>query len=189
MEKIQIVYILFLTIGALGLLSSLIFGEFHGDADFGHEFSADGHDAGDADSPKIFSLRIIFSFLMSFGIGGGTMYLSDKSIVGQIIVGLLSGIIIGVITYYIMKLLYSFQGNSNIDAANFIGKEATVTVETTDNGSCQVKLDSGGGDDLYIGKKKIVLPLKNMMSLKSLGDLEMFLSLKKFKFEIHYIIN
>jgi membrane protein implicated in regulation of membrane protease activity len=179
MEKIQIVYILFLTIGALGLLSSLIFGEFHGDADFGHEFSADGHDAGDADSPKIFSLRIIFSFLMSFGIGGGTMYLSDKSIVGQIIVGLLSGIIIGVITYYIMKLLYSFQGNSNIDAANFIGKEATVTVETTDNGSCQVKLDSGGGDDLYIGKEKNSAPLKKYDVVKIIGRLGNVLIVEK----------
>jgi membrane protein implicated in regulation of membrane protease activity len=179
MEKIQMIYIAFLAIGGLGLLSSLIFGEFHGDADFGHEFSADGHDAGDADSPKIFSLRVIFAFLMAFGIGGGAMYLGDKSVGGQIIVGILSGVATGAITYYIMKLLYSFQGNSNIDAANFIGKEATVTVETTNNGSCQVKLDTGGGDDLYIGKEKNSVPLKKYDVVKIVGRLGNVLIVEK----------
>ena len=59
MEKIHLVYLAFLLIGSIGLLSSLIFGEFdHGDMshDFGHDF---GHDGGDVDSPKLFSLRTI----------------------------------------------------------------------------------------------------------------------------------
>jgi membrane protein implicated in regulation of membrane protease activity len=180
MEKIQMIYIAFLAIGALGLLSSLILGEFgHGDLG-GHEFSADGHgDAGDADSPKIFSLRIIFAFLMAFGIGGGAMYLADKPVGGQIIVGILSGIVTGAITYYIMKLLYSFQGNSNIDAANFIGKDATVTVETTNNGSCQVKLDTGGGDNLYMGKEKNSVPLKKYDVVKIVGQIGNVLIVEK----------
>jgi membrane protein implicated in regulation of membrane protease activity len=168
MEKIQMIYIAFLGIGGLGLLSSLILGEFHS-GDIGHDFSTDGHDAGDADSPKIFSLRVIFAFLMAFGIGGGTMYLGEKSVGGQIIVGLLSGVTTAVITYYIMKLLYSFQGNSNVDAASFIGKPASVTIETTNNGSCQVKLDTGGGDELYIAKEKNSLPLKKYDSVKVVG--------------------
>lgn len=178
MEKIQLVYIAFLTFGGLGLLSSLILGEFHGDTDFGHEFS-DGHDAGDADSPKLFSLRVIFAFLMAFGIGGGSMYLSEQSVTGQIIVGLLSGAATGAITYYLMKLLYSFQGNSNIDAINFIGKEATVTVGTTDNGSCQVKLDTGGGDDLYISKEKNSVYLRKYDVVKIIGRLGNVLVVEK----------
>jgi membrane protein implicated in regulation of membrane protease activity len=171
MEKVQMIYIAFLAIGGLGLLSSLIFGEFHGDADFGHEFSADGHDAGDADSPKLFSLRVIFAFLMAFGIGGGAMFLSEKSIGNQIVVGILCGVSTGAITYYIMKILYSFQGNSNIDAANFIGKEATITIETTNNGSCQIKLDTGGGDNLYIGKEKNSLRLRKYDIVKIIGQI------------------
>jgi membrane protein implicated in regulation of membrane protease activity len=183
MEKIQMIYIAFLAIGAFGLLSSLILGEF-GHGDFGHDFSADGHDGGDTDSPKIFSLRIIFAFLMAFGIGGGAMYLYDKSIGGQIIVGILSGVVTGAITYYIMKLLYSFQGNSNIDSANFIGKEATVTIETTDNGSCQIKLDTGGGDNLYIGKEKNSAFLKKYDIVKIVGQIGNVLIVEKL-YELH----
>lgn len=184
MEKIQMIYIAFLAIGGLGLLSSLILGEFHGDVDFGHEFSADGHDAGDADSPKLFSLRVIFAFLMAFGIGGGSMYLSEQSVGGQIIVGILSGAATGAITYFIMKLLYSFQGNSNIDAVNFIGKDATVTVGTTNNGSCQVKLDTGGGDDLYIGKEKNSVYLRKYDVVKIIGRLGNVLVVEKVEVKV-----
>lgn len=173
MEKIHLIYIAFLAIGTFGLLSSLIFGDAHGDFghDFGHDFGGDGHDGGDADSPKVFSLRVIFSFLMAFGIGGGAMYLSDKSIGGQIVVGLLSGVATGAITFYLTKLLYSFQGNSNIDSADFIGKSASVTVETTNTGSCQVRVDSGGGDQLFLAKEKNGNLLKQHETVKIVGRL------------------
>jgi len=179
MEKIHLIYITFLALGALGLLSSLIFGEFHGDGDFGHEFSADGHDAGDADSPKLFSLRVIFAFLMAFGIGGGAMYLSDKSVGGQIIVGILSGVAAGAITFYIMKFLYAMQGNSNVDSNNFIGTLAYVTVETTNSGSCQVKVDSGGGDQLYLAKEKNSVLVKKNDTVKIVGRLGSTLIVEK----------
>lgn len=179
MEKVHLIYIAFLAIGGLGLLSSLIFGEFHGDADFGHEFSADGHDAGDADSPKIFSLRVIFAFLMAFGIGGGAMFLAEKGLGGQLIVGFLSGAATGAITYYLMKLLYSFQGNSNLDSETFIGKNAQVTVETTNSGSSQVKVDSGGGDQLFMAKEKNSAPLKLNEIVKVVGRLGTVLIVEK----------
>jgi membrane protein implicated in regulation of membrane protease activity len=183
MEKIQFIYILFLGIGALGLLSSLILGEFgHGDLgghDFSHDFSGDHGDAGDADSPKLFSLRIIFAFLMAFGIGGGSMYLADKSIGVQIITGFLSGVVTAAITYYIMKLLYSQQGNSNLDAADFIGKQASVTVETTNSGSCQIKIDSGGGDQLFLAKEKNSNPVKLHETVKIVGRLGSVLIIEK----------
>lgn len=179
MEKVQLIYIAFLAIGGLGLLSSLIFGDFHGDADFGHEFSAGGHDAGDADSPKIFSLRVIFAFLMAFGIGGGAMFLADKALAGQLIVGFLSGVATGAITYYLMKFLYSFQGNSNLDSETFIGKNAQVTVETTNSGSSQVKVDSGGGDQLFMAKEKNSVPLKLHDIVKVVGRLGTVLIVEK----------
>lgn len=180
MEKVHLIYIAFLAIGGLGLLSSLIFGDFH-DGDLHGDFSHDigGHDGDQADSPKIFSLRVIFAFLMAFGIGGGSMFLAERSLIGQLLVGFLAGIATGAVTYYIMKLLYSFQGNSNIDSANFIGKEATVTIETTGNGSCQVKLDTGGGDNLYIGKEKNSVPLKKYDVVKIVGILGNVLIVEK----------
>jgi len=181
MEKIQFIYLLFLGIGGLGLLSSLILGELgHGDLG-GHDFSHDlGHgDSGDADSPKLFSLRVIFAFLMAFGIGGGAMYLSDKSVGLQIVTGFLSGAATAVLTYYIMKFLYSQQGNSNLDAENFIGKQASVTVGTTNSGSCQIKIDTGGGDQLFLAKEKNSNPVKLHETVKIVGRLGSVLIIEK----------
>jgi membrane protein implicated in regulation of membrane protease activity len=182
MDKIQFIYLLFLGIGGLGLLSSLILGEFgHGDLgghDLSHDLSDHG-DAGDADSPKLFSLRIIFAFLMAFGIGGGAMYLSGKSVGGQVIVGFLSGIATATITYYIMKLLYSQQGNSNVNSESFIGKFASITVETTNSGSCQIKVDSGGGDQLFLAKEKNGNLVKQHESVKIVGRIGNTLIIEK----------
>ena len=180
MDKIHLIYILFLSIGGIGLLSSLLLGDFH-DGDFNHDFSSDGHDGGDADSPKIFSLRVIFAFLMSFGIGGGSMLLADKSLISQLIVGFLAGVFTGAITYYIMKMLYSFQGNSNIDSETFIGKEASVTVETTNSGSCQIKIDSGGGDQLFLAHEKNGKKVKQNEIVKIIGRLGSVLVIEKLK--------
>lgn len=177
----ETIYLIFLIIGGLGLISSLIFGDFdHGDLsnDIGHDF---GHDAGDADSPKLFSLRIIFAFLMAFGIGGGSMFISDKSVGSQIIVGLLSGVFAAGITFYIMKILYSFQGHSNIDANDFIGKQASVTIETTNSGSCQIKIDTGGGDQLFMAQEKNGGRVKQNEIVKVVGRIGNVIVIEKLK--------
>jgi membrane protein implicated in regulation of membrane protease activity len=149
------VYLAFLIIGVIGLLSSLIFGDFgHGDLD--HDFG--GADGGtdlhsDTDSPKILSLRVIFAFLLAFSIGGGALYLGEKSLGLQLITGFAAGIATAVAVYYLMKFLYSFQGVSNIDSKDFLLKEAVVSVGTTSTGMCQVEVDSTGGDRLFMAKE------------------------------------
>lgn len=181
MEKIHLVYLAFLGIGALGLLMSLILGEFGGhDVDFHHDISFDhGADGHDADSPRLFSLRTIFAFLMAFGIGGGAMYLTHKSVGAQVIVGFLSGAATAVLVYYIMKFLYSQQGNGNVNSESFIGKLAQVTIETTANGSCQVRIESGGGDPLFMAKEKNSQPVKKNDTVKVVGRLGSTLIIEK----------
>lgn len=149
---IEHIYFIFIIIGIVGLLSSLIFGDFdHGDLD--HDFSG-GHDLdSDTDSPKILSLRVIFAFLLAFSIGGGALWLGNKSISAQLITGILSGIGIAAITFYFMKLLYSFQGTSNVDSKDFLLKDAVVTIGTTPYGVCQVEVDTTGGDRLFLAKE------------------------------------
>ena len=166
------IYLGFLIIGALGLLSSLIFGEFSHDGDIGHDLSGDAHgDSGDADSPKLFSLRAIFAFLMAFAIGGGAMYLSDKSLGAQVIVGFLSGGGTAVLVYYFMKFLYSFQGNSNVDSNTFIGEIGTVTIPTTSTGLCQVKLNTQGANDSFMAQEENSKPLKQHDAVKITGKI------------------
>jgi membrane protein implicated in regulation of membrane protease activity len=166
-------YIGFLAIGAFGLLASLIMGEFsHDGADFHHEVggSADGH--GDStDSPRLFSVRAIFAFLLAFAIGGGSMYLSGKSLAYQIPVGFGAGVATAVLVYYIMKILYAFQGNSNIDSNTLIGTMGVVTVGTTKMGLCQVKLDSNGGDVLFMAQEANSKPLEKFETVKVTGKI------------------
>jgi membrane protein implicated in regulation of membrane protease activity len=182
MEKIHLVYLAFLGIGALGLLMSLILGEFsHDGVDFHHDLGGVDHagDSGHADSPRLFSLRTIFAFLMAFGIGGGSMYLTGHSVASQVIVGFLTGATTAVLVYYIMKFLYSQQGSSNVNSESFIGKMAQVTVETTKNGLSQVKVDSGGGDQLFMAKEKNSQPIKQHDSVKIVGRIGNTLIIEK----------
>lgn len=135
------IYFVFLLIGILGLLSSMIFGDDDGDI-------ADGDlDAGDTfdDSPKVFSLRVIFSFLLAFAVGGGAMYYSDKSIGGQIIVGLLSGLATGAFTWWITSILYKMQGASNVSSDQLIGKSGDIVIGTTQTGKAKVRMSTING--------------------------------------------
>ena len=146
------VYLAFLIIGILGLLSSLIFGDFeHGDLD--HDFSG-GHDLhSDTDSPKLLSMRVIFAFLLAFAIGGGSLWISHKPLGIQLVVGILAGVATAAVVFYLMKFLYSFQGVSNVDSNDFMLKDAVVTVGTTKTGLSQVEIDSQGGDRLFMAKE------------------------------------
>jgi membrane protein implicated in regulation of membrane protease activity len=166
-------YIAFLAIGAFGLLASLILGEFsHDGADFHHEVSGggDAHD-GSTDSPRLLSVRTIFAFLLAFAIGGGSMYLSGKSLLYQIPTGFGAGIGTAVFVYYIMKFLYSFQGNSNMDSNDLIGSMGVVTIGTTNMGLCQVKLDTQGGDVLFMAQEANSKPLDKFETVKVTGKI------------------
>jgi membrane protein implicated in regulation of membrane protease activity len=152
--NISHLYLLFLILGSLGLLSSLIFGEMHHDVHFGHGMDFGHGDSGHADSPRIFSLRVIFSFLLAFSIGGGSLYLNHEKLPLQILVGMTSGVLTGVGIWGLMKWIYGFQGESNIDSSSFVGKIAFVTIGTTNMGLAQVKLDSQGGDQLFMAQEE-----------------------------------
>lgn len=164
-------YIAFLAIGAFGLLGSLILGEFsHDGADF-HQEIGEGDAHGDTDSPRLLSVRTIFAFLLAFAIGGGSMYLSEKSLPIQILTGFGAGVGTALFVYYLMKFLYSFQGNSNVDSNDLIGTMGIVTIGTTNMGLCQVKLDTQGGDVLFMAQEANSKALEKFETVKVTGKI------------------
>ena len=163
------IYFVFLLIGFIGLISSLLFGDTDG---IDGELS-DGIDAGDSvdGSPKVFSLRVMFAFLLAFGIGGGGMYYADHGIGGQVIVGLLSGAGTGLLTWWIFKVLYKMQGASNVNSDDFIGKVGSVTVGTSQAGKAKVKLSTFGAPLELVCKEANDKKLKNGDSVKVTGKI------------------
>lgn len=167
---IEYIYLGFALLGGLGLLVSLLTGTDvdHGDL---HEISHDTGVQGDSgpDSPKIFSLRIIFAFLLAFGIGAGSAWLLKSPVLVQMIVGFVAGLLTAIGIFYIFKTLYSLQGNSTVSSESFIGKTAIVTIGTTSTGSCQVDVDTDGGDSLFMAKELTGHTLKKSDSVRILG--------------------
>jgi membrane protein implicated in regulation of membrane protease activity len=169
------IYFVFLLVGLIGLLSSMLFdGDSDGDL-------ADGADAGDSfdDSPKVFSLRVIFAFLLAFSIGGGAMYYSDKAIAGQIIVGLLSGVATGAFVWWLTKILYNMQGASNVDSDTFIGKTGDIVVGTTPGGKAKVRVSTISGPMELLCKEANDKKLKNGDLVKISGKMGTLLLVNK----------
>jgi hypothetical protein len=153
-------YFVFLIIGFFGLLSSMIFGGDEGDLSDGSMDSGDTFD----DSPKVFSFRVIFSFLLAFAIGGGGTYYSDGSILTQILVGMGAGLATGAFTWWLTSILYKMQGASNVDSDSFIGMSGDIVVGTTDAGRSKVRVNTTSGPMEFLCKESKDKKLK-------LGDL------------------
>lgn len=160
METMLAIYFVFLLIGVIGLGSSMIFGG--DDADFDGDLS-DGLDSGDVfdDSPKVFSMRVIFSFLLAFAIGGGAMYYSDKTIGWQIVVGLLAGLATGAFSWGLTKILYKMQGASNVNSDDLVGKTGDIVIGTTESGKSKVRVNTINGPMELMCKEANDKKLKN----------------------------
>lgn len=165
-------YFAFLLIGVLGLLSSLIFGDTDSDGGLDHNGDIGGGDGDHGhDGPKILSLRVIFAFLLAFGIGGGSLYLSGKGLGFQLLTGFLAGIATAAMAFYMMKFLYSFQGNSNIDSNDLVGLTGMITIPTTSTGLAQVKVDSKGADNQFMARSVDGTILKQHDAVKVTGKI------------------
>jgi len=151
------IYFVFLIIGFLGLLSSMIFGGDEGDLSDGSLDSGDTFD----DSPKVFSFRVIFSFLLAFAIGGGGTYYSGGSILTQILVGMGAGLATGAFTWWLTSILYKLQGASNVDSDSFIGMSGDIVIGTTDSGKAKVRLNTTSGPMEFLCKETTDKTLKS----------------------------
>lgn len=143
------IYFSLMLIGLLGLLYSMIFGDHDSDL-------ADGSlDAGDSidGSPSIFSSKVIFAFLMAFGVGGSAVLLGGGNILVQIFVGVGAGIVTGAFAWWVLKILYGMQGSSTVDSDSFIGKKGDIVIGTTENGKAKVRLNTLSGSNEFLCKE------------------------------------
>ena len=78
------------------------------------------------------------------------MYYSDHSIGWQVIVGLLAGVAIGGLTFWIFKALYRMQGASNVNSDDFIGKGGSITIGTSEAGKAKVRVSAALGGSMEL---------------------------------------
>ncbi len=137
--------LIFASLALLGVIL-LVGGSLLGH-DHDHDVS-DGHDADHGNEPtiSIFSTKVIGMFIMGFGAGGCIMqyYVPDPML--SSLVGAGTGVFLGAVMYYSLKIIYSQQSNSAVSMNSLIGRVGVVTVEIRKGLSGQVQV----GNDLYL---------------------------------------
>jgi membrane protein implicated in regulation of membrane protease activity len=149
-------YLIFIFIGLFGMLSSMIMG--------GDDVDLDGSlEPGDVfdDSPKVFSLRVIFSFMLAFGIGAGAVYYYSGPTGYQLLTGMISGFAIGGLIWWLTSILYRMQGASNVNSDDFIGKIGDIVIGTTPSGKAKVRLSTTSGPMEFLCREANNVPLVN----------------------------
>jgi len=158
------IYFVFLLVSVIGLLFSLF---FDGDNDANVTDGLDGEHPdgfshGDIqDSPKVFSMRVIFSFLLAFAIGGGAIFYHGGDILKQILVGLTAGVLTGAFTWGLTAILYKMQGSSSVSSDNFIGMSGDIVIGTTEAGKAKVRIITNSGPMEFLCKEFNDKKLKN----------------------------
>lgn len=104
---------------------------------FGHDQDV-GHDAGDmaddadggASEPTIsvFSTKVLATLFMGFGAAGAIATHYGASYITASLVGVLCGILLGGIMYFVLELFYSQQSSSLVPTSSAVGCTGAVTV-------------------------------------------------------------
>jgi membrane protein implicated in regulation of membrane protease activity len=172
---------MFAFVGVVFLLLSM----FGGDADAGVELDVGDPDfdisdaESDSGSTSLFSIRTLATFLLAFGIAGIVCIYNDKSVAAQLIWGFASGAFVGFLYYLVMRFMYSMQGSSMITANNLIGKDAVVTIPTTETGIGQVRVMTNSGNYEYTCREKDGKKLKQNETVKVLSSVAGTLTVEK----------
>lgn len=169
------IFFFYLTLGAvLFLVISMLLGHDdnigHGHAgghghSFGHGHSAGhghsfqhghtGHTNGHgprSDNMSIWSFQMLFLFTAGFGAGGyfGALYRLSAPVV--ILCGVMGGVILASIGYFIINIFYRRQGDSNIYSEEFIGLTGIVVTSINGDGVGQVRCSVGAQRETFLAK-------------------------------------
>jgi len=143
----------FYIVGILGIVLVLLslFG-VGGDHDFDHSFDSGGDSDSSSDSgPSLFSYRVIISFITAFGMGGVLTYrLSEATPLWSVFAGIITGIVVALIVWGLLKITFSQQASSLINDKDFIGMSGIVTIPIFSNQIGEISV-------VVNGQKKILM--------------------------------
>jgi len=128
--------------GFILLVGGSIFGHDH-DVDHDHGGHLDhGHDA--EATVSMFSVKVIGTFVLGFGAGGAIAAFYGANPLMASFVGLAVGFLMGLLMYWIMRIIYGQQSTSIVTTDTAVGEVGTVTVAIGRNGTGEVALTLGG---------------------------------------------
>lgn len=132
-----------ITFTAFALLAvSLLFGHDHDmDHDMDHDVDHDaGHDTDNdgAANMSFLSVRVLLMFVSGFGAGGYFAARSDYEIFSSSFFGVVSGLAMAAIGYFVLNYFYRHQASSSVRTRDVIGKEAVVTTSILPGGTGEV---------------------------------------------------
>ncbi len=117
------------------------------DHDFDHDVDHDvGHEGG-VDTHGIigiFSLRVIFTFVMGFGAAGAIALHYGAGYPIASVIGIAVGIVLAALMYGIMMLFIEQQASSVTETDSLVGCTGTVTVPIDKDGMGEVGVSIGG---------------------------------------------
>jgi len=126
---------------------------------FGHDHDHDGHldhghDAGHGNESvvSVFSTKVIGTFVMGFGAGGAIAAYYGADPLRASLAGLAVGFLMGLVMYWIMRLIYGQQSTSIVTTSTAIGEVGTVTVSIGRNGTGEVGLTLRGQHRSFLAR-------------------------------------
>ena len=160
---IDLVYGLMVILPALLLVIMVVFGIGDDGGDLGGGMEAEleaegGIEAGDiseAGGPGYLGIKLIFSFIIGFGLAGFLAFHFQWPI-PHILSGLIGGVIVYAAVYQLLKLLYRQQANTLVSSASVMGKKALVTTALLKGGTGEVKAeDPKTGGTIYLRARAV----------------------------------
>jgi hypothetical protein len=158
----QLVFVVIGGVGLAVLLGSLLLGDAHlgdlhlGDLHLGDVHAGDLHagaeahagtDSGATEIPSFFSLSVISSILVGFGLAGYLTLWGGVPLVAAVFCAIAGGVLLGFVVYYgLIRPLAKQQSSDMLGRQTYAGSEAVVTLRIpADGGFGEVSfVDSNG---------------------------------------------
>jgi membrane-bound ClpP family serine protease len=151
----MLVFLAIMVAGFIILVGGSLFGHDHdGGLDHDADHGDHGHDAGHDNEPaaSIFSPKVIGTFVMGFGGGGSLAQYAWGKVIVSSFVGSGVGLLMGLIMYFVLKLLYGQQATSLVETSSLIGKRGMVITEIGENSIGQVAIRVGAEAPTYLAR-------------------------------------